>query len=134
MRVLVCGGRDFLDEDVVFTALDRLDQESYVSVIIHGGASGADSLAHAWAKKRDVNLVIFPVPPLEWRRLGPAAGPIRNARMLKEGRPELVVGFPGNRGTSDMVKRSLAAKVPTAQVDRKGAVRGSGAKFFSRGG
>lgn len=43
---------------------------------------------------------------------GKAAGPIRNQRMLDEGKPDLVVAFPGGRGTADMVRRAKAAGVP----------------------
>jgi hypothetical protein len=31
--------------------------------------------------------------------------------MLNEGKPDLVVAFPGGRGTADMVKRARAAGI-----------------------
>lgn len=34
-----------------------------------------------------------------------AAGPYRNERMLREGRPEYAIAFPGGRGTRDMMIR-----------------------------
>ena len=36
-----------------------------------------------------------------------AAGPYRNERMLREGRPTFAVGFPGGKGTRDMTVRCL---------------------------
>jgi hypothetical protein len=39
----------------------------------------------------------------EWERLGRKAGPIRNQRMLEEGKPDLVVAFPGGTGTAGMM-------------------------------
>jgi hypothetical protein len=127
MRVLVCGGRDFSDALLLEDALDRLDCKSFVEVIIHGGASGADSLANEWAKKRDVQILIFPA---NWKLSGKAAGPLRNERMLREGKPTLVVAFPGRRGTADMVGRSTAARLPVALISSKGIVQGLGARYF----
>jgi len=52
-----------------------------------------------------------------WRTHGKAAGPIRNQQMLDEGRPHLVVAFPGGTGTADMVRRAKAAGVPVMEVE-----------------
>jgi hypothetical protein len=49
--------------------------------------------------------------PADWRLHGRAAGPIRNTLMLVEGRPDLVVAFPGGQGTADMTKKALRAGV-----------------------
>jgi hypothetical protein len=46
----------------------------------------------------------------DWKRHGPAAGPMRNQRMLDWG-PDLVVAFAGGKGTADMVRRARAAGV-----------------------
>lgn len=35
------------------------------------------------------------------------AGPVRNTRMLREGRPDVAIGFPGGSGTADMAKQCL---------------------------
>jgi hypothetical protein len=47
----------------------------------------------------------------DWDKLGAAAGPVRNQKMLVEGRPDLVVAFPGGKGTADMVRRSERAGI-----------------------
>jgi UDP-N-acetylmuramoylalanine-D-glutamate ligase len=36
--------------------------------------------------------------------------------MLRDGRPELVVAFPGGKGTAHMVKLARAAGVPVRQA------------------
>jgi hypothetical protein len=59
----------------------------------------------------------------DWEKLGRSAGPIRNQAMLDEGRPDLVVAFPGHHGTADMVRRARAAGVmrrPCADVPPNG--------------
>lgn len=114
MKVLVCGGRDYRDRERLFATLDGLPD---VSVIISGMAKGADSLAAAWAKERGKPLMAFPA---DWRAHGRRAGPIRNVRMLMDGKPDLVVAFPGGKGTADMVKRSRASGVKVIEVSNHG--------------
>jgi hypothetical protein len=45
------------------------------------------------------------------------AGPIRNQRMLVEGKPDLVVAFPGGKGTAGMVTLARNAGVDVIMVD-----------------
>lgn len=107
-RVLVTGGRDFRDKDAVFKALDAIDSEKTLHEMIHGGASGADTLAGQWALENGVDITVYEA---DWAKLGPAAGPARNQQMLDDGKPDLVVAFPGGRGTADMVRRAKAGGV-----------------------
>lgn len=128
MRVLVTGGRDFGNYEVVEYELNRLLcvwlEAGGVGrfVVIHGGATGADSLANKWAEStRDsggysIKIESHPVSPEDWRKLGKKAGPIRNSRMLDEGKPDICVAFPGGDGTADMVRKCIKAKVPVRQV------------------
>ena len=111
MRVLVTGGRSYGDRGRVFAELDRLNLANPISCVIHGAAPGADTLADEWALERGICQIRYPVTPKEWRTIGRGAGPARNARMLKEGRPSLVMAFPGGRGTADMVRKARAAGV-----------------------
>ena len=111
MRILVCGGRDFSDYQLLSETLNP-----YISkglVIIHGGASGADSFAEHWARD---NADIIESYPADWNKYGKRAGYIRNAQMLSEGKPDLVIAFPGGKGTAMMIKLAEAAKVPVMKV------------------
>ena len=47
---------------------------------------------------------------------GAAAERLRNARMLVESKPDLVIAFPGGEGTADLVSRAKAAGVPVEQA------------------
>lgn len=115
MRVLVCGGRDFTDRDWLFTELDSMHQTDPISVIIEGRAAGADTLACMWAVARRVSYEHYPA---DWKTHGRAAGPLRNAKMLSAGRPDLVLAFPGGSGTANMVKQARASGVNTKLVRR----------------
>ena len=111
MRVLVCGGRDYADMDRVREALDGLDPAP--EYLIEGGARGADRLAKGWAHMRGVPVLTYPA---KWDEFGKRAGILRNAEMLEHGKPDLVVAFPGGRGTADMVQRAERAGVPVMSV------------------
>lgn len=112
MRVIVCGGRDYSDAAKVSEVLSGLDG---IRHLWHGNARGADSLAHEWGIGQP-GVSVHPVPA-DWKKHGRRAGPIRNQKMLGQ-QPDLVVAFPGGRGTADMVKRARAAGVPVMEVDQ----------------
>jgi len=112
MRVLVCGGRDFQNAAWLNRTLDSIHAETPVSELMQGGAKGADTLARDWAASKGITRWVCRA---DWERDGKAAGPIRNQRML-EWRPDLVIAFPGGRGTADMVRRAKAAGVRVVEV------------------
>ena len=101
VKVLVCGGRDFNDKEMLNNQLNELHRKINISLIIEGVAKGADTLASQWATDHKIANLRFPAL---WNRHGKAAGPIRNIRMLEDGSPDLVVAFPGGKGTKHMVK------------------------------
>ncbi len=47
MRVLVCGGRNFAEQQAVCNALDRVASKHGEIFLIHGGANGADLCAQS---------------------------------------------------------------------------------------
>jgi hypothetical protein len=113
MRVLVCGGRSFADRPLLEATLDRLHEARRFTTLIEGDAIGADRLAGAWAESRGIALQIFRA---DWDALGAKAGPMRNAQMLADGKPELVVAFPGRRGTDHMIRLAQEAGVEVIKV------------------
>lgn len=110
MRILVFGGRDFVDREFVFACLDRVMAKRRVDAVVHGCARGADSLGGAWAKRHGIEEARFPA---DWDSYGKRAGHIRNQRMIDEGHLDGAVGFPGGRGTADMIARLERARIPT---------------------
>jgi hypothetical protein len=117
VRVLVCGGRDYSDKDRLNAVLDKLNdagEGDQIAVIIQGGARGADRLAGEWAySKPYVRQEQFDA---EWDHYGKMAGGIRNQRMLDVGQPDLVIAFPGGRGTADMVRKARRAGVQVVEI------------------
>lgn len=110
MRVLVCGGRDYKDRSRVYAELDALHNQ--MSALVCGGAPGADTLAWDWGWHRNFYCERIMA---DWKTHGRAAGPIRNQKMLEWG-PDLVLAFPGGRGTADMIRRAEAAGVAVRRI------------------
>lgn len=108
-RVLVCGGRDYADAEHMALILNAAS----IDVLIHGAARGADSLADDWAKGKGVRVERYPA---DWDSHGRAAGHIRNAQMLTMGQPDLVIAFPGGKGTANMVAQAKAAGVKVVRI------------------
>ena len=111
--VLVCGGRTFSDSAKLLDCLDSIHVANPITRIIHGGALGADDLAHKWAIIHNIPVTVYNA---WWTLEGKSAGISRNQRMLDKGKPDLVVAFPGGTGTADMVKKAKAAKVPIKRI------------------
>lgn len=112
MKVLVTGSRDWTDEKAIFDALF----EAQATLVIHGGARGADGLAKWTARRVGIKEREYPA---RWEEFGKAAGPLRNQEMLdKEHLPEdpitrvLAFPLPGSIGTWDMVRRAERAGIP----------------------
>lgn len=115
MRVLVCGGRDYEDREAFFWHMTHSFDGWRDCEIISGMAKGADSLAVDFARTYGLKLHKFPA---DWATHGKAAGPIRNQRMIDEGNPDLVVAFPGGRGTQDMTSRAKKAGVEVIDISK----------------
>lgn len=112
MILLVTGGRAYVNRTLVFETLDAIHTETPATVLLNGGADGADALAYQWARSRAVRVRTFVA---DWRNHGPAAGPMRNTEMVAAG-PMLVVAFPGGRGTADCVRKARAKDVRVVEI------------------
>ena len=82
LRVLVCGGRDLRDAELVESTLDRLlATRGPFERLIHGGARGVDRIAGTWARKNGVLEWDF-LP--EWHRAGTHDGIICTGESYKQ--------------------------------------------------
>ncbi len=99
MRVYVGGGRDYNNVDRVEAVLRDLGITELATGACKWG--GADLWAEQWARRHEINYRGYPA---KWRTYGNAAGPIRNREGIELFTPELIVAFPGGRGTADMLQ------------------------------
>jgi hypothetical protein len=125
VRLLACGGRGFgeaadgkdhrltlAERHFMAATLDRVHAKRRVAWLLHGGARGADRYAGVWAA---ANGVLGTEYRADWARFGKRAGMLRNAEMLVKGKPDVVIAFPGGRGTAHMVLLATEAGVPVYQ-------------------
>jgi UDP-N-acetylmuramoylalanine-D-glutamate ligase len=106
MIIIVCGGRNYQNEVFVDKVLSIIHKNYPISLLIHGGATGADSLANSWAIQNNVSRKVYYA---DWSQ-GRKAGPLRNKQMLTEN-PDLVVAFPGGKGTKNMISQARQANI-----------------------
>ena len=107
----VCGGRDFVDKERLYTVLDRYDERHGISWIVSGGAKGADELAEQYAKDRQVRG--YSVFVAQWERFGRPAGYVRNGLIVES--VDVLIAFPteNSKGTWDTVEKAKQAGIPT---------------------
>lgn len=91
MRVIVTGSRDWDDRATIAAALDELWFAAKAVgerlIVAHGGARGADLIAHSWVvRRRNAGWAVEaqPIVP-NYRRYGKRATHIRNAEMVRLG-------------------------------------------------
>jgi hypothetical protein len=114
MRVLVCGGRDYTNSKAVFETLNTLNLDGKQDCLISGGAKGADRLAEKYAEDWNIPILVFEA---DWETYGKRAGYFRNKQMLDEGKPDLVIAFPGGKGTAMMVRIAKAAGIEIVEIE-----------------
>lgn len=111
-RILVTGSRDWEDLGLVYETLrNAWHWVQGPVIVIHGGCpTGADDMAHCWARPlRGVN-VTEEIHRADWAKHGKAAGPIRNRQMVDAG-ADVCYAFIKNRsrgatGCADMAERA----------------------------
>lgn len=121
MRIVVTGDREWTDYAYIRRVLS--EYVSTAEVLIEGEARGVDSLCRHAALSLGFppdNIMRFPA---NWEKFHKAAGVIRNQVMIDVGRPDLGLAFhadlENSKGTKDMVKRLLKAKIRTLLYDGK---------------
>jgi len=122
MRILICGSRNWKEEDV----LPEFRIETYIktlpsnAVIILGDAPGADTIAARIARESGHTVIEFEA---DWDKYGDAAGPIRNQKMLDFG-VDRVAAFHedivNSVGTKDMLAKARKAWVPVQVFNASG--------------
>lgn len=113
MKLAVTGGRDTvwtIDHSLaLLTALKMFE----VTELLHGDCRGADRKAALLARASGLMVTAYPA---DWSK-GKRAGPERNARMVAEA--DMLLAFPGGRGTADAVKKALARGIRVVGVVKK---------------
>lgn len=121
MKIIFCGDRHWTDRNAILRVMTTLKFNLGTFTVVEGEAPGADTLAKKCAE--ELELVVDKYFA-EWDRKGKAAGPIRNAEMLRYS--HAIVAFHNDlarsKGTANMVMLGLRACRPV-WVHTEGARR-----------
>jgi len=79
MKLAVVGGRDFNNIALLEQTLNQYKDK--ITLVISGGAKGADTLAEQWAKSNNIIVKVFKP---DWEKYGRSAGPRRNKLIIQE--------------------------------------------------
>lgn len=121
MKIIVTGSRTWegvWGEGVIQGALTKFQELSTILnsplTIVHGGCpTGADAITDRWARRRDIEPIVFPA---NWSR-GAWAGPFRNEQMLQGG-GDMVLAFirDHSRGATNCVQLAEKYRIPAFVV------------------
>lgn len=101
MKLIIAGGRDFNNYDLVEKEANEMVSGVQNVEIISGLATGADLLGCRFAEENGYPLRGFAA---EWGKFGRAAGPIRNKLMAKNATHLLAFWDGKSRGTKHMIE------------------------------
>ena len=107
MKVVIAGSRDITDYDILLKAIKECPFQ--ITEVISGRARGVDTLGEKYAEDYGLKLHLFPA---DWKRLGNAAGPIRNAQMADFADAVLCVWDGKSPGTKDMMNQARKRGLP----------------------
>lgn len=107
--ILITGDRKYDDIKNIKNTFEIIRNvfTSTQYLVVHGAATGADTLAGDYAEKIGYTVKKYPA---EWDKYSTAAGPIRNKQMI-DMNPSVILIFhkdlKNSKGTADCVKRAI---------------------------
>lgn len=113
---LICGPREGSGIDMVWYALDEARRHPDIprfNMVIVGSNRGTDYEAWLWAMKHELPALVYPAKWNTGRIGGRPEGPVRNREMYCFSGPRVALGFPGNRGTKDMMDVVTSGRTPS---------------------
>ena len=103
-KVIIAGGRDFSDFELMSTKMDMLlskVKDKREVVVISGKAKGADTLGERYATSRNFKVEEYPA---NWDKYGRSAGYRRNEEMAEHAEALVAFWDGKSKGTSHMIE------------------------------
>lgn len=111
-KIIIAGGRDFMDYNLLKEKTNKILQEKKVThkiVIISGCARGADTLGLRYASENTFDVEEYPA---DWDKYGKKAGYVRNVEMA-ENADALIAFWNGkSKGTKHMIDIAMERNLP----------------------
>jgi YspA, cpYpsA-related SLOG family len=99
MRTIIAGSRDITEDKWLKLAISLCGWKP--TVVLCGGARGADAIGKDWAEANDIPVEIYPA---KWDKYKFAAGPIRNEKMARKAEALIALWDGKSAGTKNMIK------------------------------
>ena len=114
MKLIVAGSRMFTNYQLLCQTL--APERPRITLVLTGGARGADQLGYRWAWKHAIRHQLFRA---DWERFGKSAGVRRNFQMAQIGDVLVCFWDSVSKGSAYMVQcmRQLGKPVVVVRVD-----------------
>lgn len=110
MKIIIAGGRDFKDYELLKRICNDILPEFKNVSLVSGTARGADRLGERYAEENGYKVEKFPA---NWKRNGKAAGYMRNIEMAKYADGLIAFWDNDSRGTGSMIGFASEYKLMT---------------------
>jgi len=117
MNVIVAGGRDFRNKEVLYKILNDFYTGNTIEQVVCGGARGADSLGACWAEDNFVEVKDFPA---NWDKFGKSAGYRRNVDMANYADCLILFWDGKSKGSKHMLDIMKSKNKPYFHYDYSG--------------
>jgi hypothetical protein len=107
LKVIIAGSRDITDYDYICNAVKISGYT--ITEVVSGRARGVDTLGEKYAEEFQLAVKYFPA---DWKRLGRAAGPLRNLEMGNYADKAILVWDGRSPGTEGMMNIMIRLKKP----------------------
>lgn len=114
MKLAIIGGRDFNDFKLLESTLESYKNK--ISLVVSGGAKGADSLGEKWAINNNIETLIFPA---DWKQYKKRAGFIRNEDIIKNCDTVIAFWDGVSKGTAHSLSLANKYNKPTKIINYK---------------
>lgn len=108
MKTIVAGSHRFDDFPLLRTYLDFFFHDQPPSIILSGGARGADKLGERYAISEGIAINLYPA---NWDKYGVSAGYKRNEEMAKNGDRLIAFWDCNSIGTKHMIELAETYKL-----------------------
>lgn len=115
ITIVICGSREFNDYQQFEQVLNGLLCGVNIARIITGGATGPDSMAVTYARKKGIK---YDIMRADWSKHGRSAGPIRNTNMAKAAQATIAFWDEKSKGTKDMIIKAYACRHEYVYIHR----------------
>ena len=114
MKVIIAGGRDFNDYDLLCRIADKILSRQDEIEIVNGTAKGGDKLGERYAEERGYPIKRFPA---DWGTHGKAAGYLRNEDMALYADALIAFWDKQSKGTKHMIDIAEQQGLPTRIIN-----------------